>query len=235
MLAALAICAVGALSVGTASATEFKPANKGFTGKLATGAISVFVPSNDFNADGIGCSESGVVGAIPEEGALKKNQNKPGVGTHSVTYGSVITGITVTYAKCAIYNWPTGGPWTKVTPEIPVVVTPKTTNGTWTFAAFRNATSAPFTSIAVPKEAATIEYTVAGTTCKITVSPTQASSVFDEWTNGTATTASTDTVDGQIAFTNNGAATCEGESPAQLEATYSVVVNGTAEGPVIEK
>lgn len=235
MLTALAVCAFGALSVGTASATEVLPANTAFTASLAagpTGTLSVFVPTNAFSETGVGCTESAITGTVPTAVAgTLLNQNKPEVGTHSTGYGSVSMGIVPSFKKCAIYAW-TGSPakWVKVEPEIPVEVT--VTTG-WTLAAFRNATSAAYTAAGVPAGGATIKYTVSGAPCELKVSPGVATAVFDEWTNGTATTASKDRVDGQIPFTAVGAA-CSGSSPAQFEATYSVVKNGTSEGIRIE-
>jgi hypothetical protein len=239
-LAAVALAVVPAV----ASATAVFPPSTAFTGNLSagpTGTLSVFVASNAYNEKGIGCATSTVTGTTPagptkaqDEAGTRvgndNNINRTKIGTHSTGYGSVITDITPSFTSCAIYKWESNGKWVKVSPEIAatVKVTTKSEKKGWTFAAFRNATSAPYTAVGVPPSGATIEYTASGFTCVITVSPNEASSVFDEWENGKNSTEgkeaewSKDRVDGQIDFETNGSPICEGESPAQFEATYRV-------------
>lgn len=229
LVGALAAVAMAIVPAG-ASATEITPVKTAFTAKLTEGpgggVISVFVPSNAYEAEGIGCTESTITGETPEEGAHKKNQNKPEIGTHSTGYGSVITVLkTVTYSTCAVYKWESGK-WVKVIPEIKATVTTSTANGKWTLAAYQDlaqeeAKRPPYTAAGVPKAGATIEYEVLGAKCKITVSSEEASAVFDEWNNTTSSEPSKDRIDGQINYAHEGLA-CKGESPAQYEATYKV-------------
>jgi hypothetical protein len=216
-----------------ASATEITPANTGFSGALAPlsngQTLSVFVPTNGFNEDAIACKKSAITGTTPMAlaGSLL-NQNKPGVGTDSLGYGSVITNIEVSFSECGVYEWKgTTKEWVVIPGiEAKVATTKKSEGKGWTLAASQDklqeeAKRPPYTAAGVPPSGATITIPALSTT--IVVSPNVASSVFDEWTNGTSTTASKDRIDGQI---TDEATPALGESPWQFEAVYSITVSG---------
>jgi hypothetical protein len=81
LIAALAAVAAMALTATTALATTIAPAA---TKVHATSTETRFLPNNAFGKLAVVCKETGG-GKLttPEEGALKKNQNKTGVGTFS--------------------------------------------------------------------------------------------------------------------------------------------------------
>lgn len=203
-----------------ASATEVKPAAAKYTASLAPGTLLVFVETNAYAEEAMGCTKSKFEGETPEEGGHKLNKNKPEFGSKSVGYGSVLMEMNnITFTECNFYKWEAATKkWLLVMPETKTTDTTSLNNGFWTLSAYRDATSKPFTAIAIPKAGLIIKYPE----CEITVSPKEVSAVFGEWTNGNATTASKDRVDGQLYYTKAGAGCKAGEQPLQWEATYNV-------------
>jgi hypothetical protein len=232
LIAALAAVAAMALTASTALATTIAPAA---TNVQATSTETRFLPNNAFSDLAVICKKTG--GArltTPEEGALKKNQNKTAVGTRSAGPGSVNTVFTEapTFEECEVRNLKTGETVAGAT------VATNEANGRWEFSGLQlEAAKAENDKrvglIGVPKAAATISVT--GTTCVLTVSPEESSVVSGEWTNGTNSTTAPSTirVDEQLAFTQTAGCAAFGlVSPAQFEANYSVKVEAGGAVPV---
>ncbi|MBA3866010.1 MAG: hypothetical protein H0X42_06645 [Solirubrobacterales bacterium] len=234
-LALLVAVAATALSASTAPATTIAPVA---TKVHAISTETRFLPNNAFSELAVVCkATSGGKLTTPEEGALKKNQNKTGVGTFSAGPGSVNTVFTETpkFEKCEVLNLKTGKT------ELAATVSTNETNGKWEFSgvefeAAKEENDKRVGLIGVPKGAATISLT--GTTCVLTVSPEESSVVSGEWTNGTNSTTAPSTirVDEQLAFSQTAGCAAFGlVSPAQFEATYNVTVEAGGAVPVTIK
>lgn len=232
LIAALAAVAAMALTATTALATTIAPAA---TKVHATSTETRFLPNNAFGKLAVVCKETGG-GKLttPEEGALKKNQNKTGVGTFSAGPGSVNTVFTEapTFKGCEVRNLETGKT------ELGATVATSEANGRWEFSglqleAAKEENDKRVGLIGVPKAGAVISLTE--TTCELTVSPEESSVVSGEWTNGTNSTTAPSTirVDEQLAFGQTAGCAAFGlVSPAQFEATYKVTVEAGGAVPV---
>ena len=236
MLAALAVCAFGALTVGTAFATRIAPANTAIKANIKEG-LAAFLPSNAFATTSIQCVSSETTGTTPTQiappGGTENNTNRTGTGTFSTGPGDVIMDITKpSFTECGVYVR-SGGAWVKV--EGAEVKTNET-NGKWTFSGDFISTAIPV-AIAVPSNGAKIFVpTEAAPTCTITVSNERASAVTGRWTNGTNSTTAPSSIriDSQVSFNAPGVGTeCPvSTSPAQEEAIYSVKTNPEGATPV---
>jgi hypothetical protein len=232
LIAALAATVAMALTATTALATTITPAS---TKIQASSTETKFLPNNAFSKLAVVCKQtSGGKLTTPEEGTLKKNQNKTAVGTFSQGPGSVNMAFTEQpkFEKCEVRNLETGKK------ELEADVSTNETNGKWEFSgveleAAEAANDKRLGLIGVPRAAATIVLTK--TECELTVSPEESSVVSGEWTNGTNSTEdpSKIKVDEQLAFSQTpGCAAFGLVSPAQFEATYSVKVEAGGTTPV---
>jgi hypothetical protein len=230
LIAALAATVAMALTAASALATTISPAS---TKIQASSTETRFLPNNAFNKLAVVCKKtSGGKLTTPEEGALKKNQNKTAVGTFSKGPGSVNMVFTEQpkFEECEVRNLETGKP------EREATVTTANEPSKWEFSGVelesaKEENDKRLGAIGLPMAEAKISILGAGA-CEITVSPEESSVVTGEWTNGTNSTTNPSTlkVDEQLAF--SGCSALGLLSPAQFEATYSVKVEAGGAVPV---
>lgn len=175
-----------------------------------------FVSANAYAEQSIQCKEASGTFTVPSATTPPANNtNRPGVGTHSLTSGSVTMAFNSppTFTNCEVYQW-VAPPVEWVATGVKAIVN---TTGGWTLSATQNEEGNELggsLAIAVPPNGASIKVE-SEPACTITVSPGEASSVDSEYSNAAATAV----VDGQLDASSP--ESCGGPSPAQFEAHYT--------------
>lgn len=207
-IALVAFTAAPALATGVKAASGIGTAVKG---KL-TSPFASFTPDSGTGAITVECKASSLAGGWPPD-----VENKPStVNTTEAAGGSVADDLTTT---------PTFGECT--TAGAATTVATNSTNGRWSvdWQVMNNVTS-PWNTFefGIPKAAATISIT--GTTCVITFSSKEATSVSGFYTNGSASTASRVAVNEEIPFEVTSGCAALGlenkDSPVAFHAIYAI-------------
>lgn len=227
ILLAISVVCMFAFTAASASATKVKTGS-GAAGTEVSAALTSpfasFTPDSGTSSVTVECKKSTAKGPWPPD-----TQDKPStINTVTEAGGSVADDLTTTptFTECT-----TAGAATTVATN--------STNGLWSgdWQVLNNATS-PWNEyeIGVPKGGAVISIT--GTSCKITVSPKEASSVTGYYKNGSATTESSVAINEEIPFEVTTG--CEplgltnADSPAAYHGIYSISAQAGA-GGVIEE